>query len=122
MNDIDKIIIEINEDRDGSLSLSCGDDDMETDLVFAMGAMRGDPLLDRQREILEWIVSKVNNDKIVKVALEMFEADHKYGCGFYAYQTWRLAYAKLQKLVGYRDTTSVLNEYDNFEDLINPNK
>lgn len=65
MVDNDKIIIEIKEDRDGSLSLSCGNDGMESDLVFANSAMRGNPLLDRQREILEWIISKVNDDQII---------------------------------------------------------
>lgn len=33
---------------------------MESDLVFASGAMSGDPVLEKQREILEWIASKVN--------------------------------------------------------------
>lgn len=52
--------VEIHEFRDGSLSLSCGTDGMESDLVFASGAMTGDPVLTKQREILEWIASKVN--------------------------------------------------------------
>jgi len=49
----------IEELSDGSLVLSCGNSGMETDLVFASGAMRGDPLLGRQREILEYIVKSV---------------------------------------------------------------
>lgn len=51
--------VEICESSDGSLILSCGTDGMESDLVFASGAMAGDPALIKQREILEWIVSKV---------------------------------------------------------------
>jgi hypothetical protein len=35
---------------------------MESDLVFASGAMTGDPVLEKQREILEWIASKVNGE------------------------------------------------------------
>lgn len=51
---------EIKEFSDGSLSLMCGDRGMVTDLVFASGARRGDPDLETQREILDWIVRKCN--------------------------------------------------------------
>ena len=44
--------------KDGALVLSCGKG-MESDLVFASGAMAGDPLLKEQREILEFIVKAV---------------------------------------------------------------
>ena len=52
---------EISEFRDGSLCLSCGDKGMESDLVFAFGAMAGDPDLETQREILEFIINAVNS-------------------------------------------------------------
>ena len=52
--------LKIEELRDGSLVLECGDGGMETDLVFASGAMRGDPLLIEQRKILEQICEAVN--------------------------------------------------------------
>jgi len=52
---------EISQTRDGSLVLSCGDDGMESDLVFASGAMHGDPVLEKQRALLEWIVSKLSD-------------------------------------------------------------
>lgn len=48
---------EIGEFRDGSIVLHCGPGGMEDDLVFASGAMRGDPVLGKQRAILERIVS-----------------------------------------------------------------
>jgi hypothetical protein len=50
---------EIFEWEDGSLLLSCGNDGMESDLVFSSGAMTGDPVLEKQREILEHIVKAV---------------------------------------------------------------
>lgn len=52
--------VEITTLRDGSLVLSCGSSGMKSDLVFASGAMAGDPWVGKQREILEWIASKVN--------------------------------------------------------------
>lgn len=58
---IDPNEFEINQFRDGSLVLSCGKLDMETDLVFASGAMNGDPLLEKQREILEFILAAVKS-------------------------------------------------------------
>ena len=54
--------VSIEEFADGALSLSCGDEGMESDLVFASGAMKGDPSLERQRKILEHIVEKVNEE------------------------------------------------------------
>lgn len=54
---------EIEEFPDGSLSLTCGADGMETDLVFASGAMRGDPVLDKQREILEFILKAIRDER-----------------------------------------------------------
>lgn len=48
--------LEIHEFADGSVALSCGDAGMESDLVFASGAMNGDPILDAQWAILEEIV------------------------------------------------------------------
>lgn len=47
----------IDEFRDGSLSLSCSDNGMESDLVFASGAMTGNPVLEEQKAILDCIVS-----------------------------------------------------------------
>jgi hypothetical protein len=44
---------------DGSLVLTCGKDGMESDLVFASGAMDGDPVLEKQREILKFIVDAI---------------------------------------------------------------
>lgn len=52
--------IEIREDPDGALTLQCGDGDMETDLVFALGAMHGDPSLEKQRAILNYIKAAVD--------------------------------------------------------------
>ena len=39
----------LDEFSDGSVCLSCGEG-MERDLVFASGAMTGDPDLEKQRE------------------------------------------------------------------------
>ena len=59
-----KLALEITEFRDGAVVLSCAEEGeeggMETDLVFSLGGMTGDPLLDKQRGILERIVSLVN--------------------------------------------------------------
>lgn len=56
--------VEIGQFADGALSLSVtgGDSDgsMDFDLVFASGAMRGDPMLETQRAVLEYIAAKVN--------------------------------------------------------------
>lgn len=51
---------EVSQFRDGSLVLSCGKDGMESDLVFASGAMAGDPALDKQAAILDFIIRAVN--------------------------------------------------------------
>ncbi|MDH4276328.1 MAG: hypothetical protein OEW08_14950 [Gammaproteobacteria bacterium] len=56
-------------------------------------------------------------EKLRKVALEMFEADNACGCGFYNDDAWRTAYAKLQKLVGYKSETAVLGMLNTFDDL-----
>ncbi len=53
--------IKITEFPDGSLCLECGEG-MESYLVFASGAMAGDPDLIKQREILEYIVSFLPTD------------------------------------------------------------
>ena len=53
----------IGEFRNGSLVLTCGKDEMESDLVFASGAMKGDPDLEKQREILEFIMNAVQHFK-----------------------------------------------------------
>ncbi len=50
----------IDKLSDGTLILSCGCDGMESDLVFASGAMTGDPVWEKQLAILEWIEQKVN--------------------------------------------------------------
>ena len=49
--------------QDGELCLTCGDLGMETDLVFASGAfVDGDPLLETQKKILEFILDLVNKE------------------------------------------------------------
>lgn len=58
---------DVSTSYDGSVVLTCGNGGMETDLVFAAGAMTGDSALDIQRAILEHIVAAVkfyhaNND------------------------------------------------------------
>ena len=55
----------IDEFSDGALSLTCGEG-MERDLVFASGAMRGDPLLEEQRAILEYIMAALKAYKEAK--------------------------------------------------------
>lgn len=50
----------IEEFSDGSISLTCGKDGMETDLIFALGATSGDPVLIKQRKILEFIINSIN--------------------------------------------------------------
>jgi hypothetical protein len=49
----------VSQFRDGSLVLSCGKDGMGTDLVFAAGAMTGDPLLNKQEAIMDFIIRAV---------------------------------------------------------------
>lgn len=56
-------------------------------------------------------------EDIKSLLREMFQANHDYGCGWYGDDRWRTAYAKLQKVSGYKETTSVLGEYDKFDDL-----
>lgn len=56
---LDSIEFEVTQTRDGSLVLSCGNKGMESDLVFASGAMSGDPVLERQKEILEYIIKAI---------------------------------------------------------------
>lgn len=60
---IDKADFNLTEFPDGSLCLKCGDG-MERDLVFASGAMRGDPDLEKQMEILEFIMKAILHFKI----------------------------------------------------------
>ena len=51
---------EVSELRNGGIVLSCGDEGMDTDLMFAAGAIdRADPSLAKQREIAEYIVKAV---------------------------------------------------------------
>jgi len=58
--DIESSDFEITSSRDGSLILTCGKEGMETDLVFAGGAMdKDDPLLEKQRAILEFIITAI---------------------------------------------------------------
>lgn len=56
-------------------------------------------------------------EKIKQIALQMFEADEAFGCGFYQDDDWKLAYAKLQKLVGYRGETAALGDVSKFDKL-----
>ena len=53
---------EVDSFRDGSVVLSCGEGGMEVDLVFAAGAMHGDPLLEQQTRILNSIADRMNSD------------------------------------------------------------
>lgn len=60
MSDVIKVDdFRLTEFHDGSVCLQCGDG-MNRDLVFASGAMTGDPDLEKQREILEFIIRKIN--------------------------------------------------------------
>lgn len=43
---------------DGAVCLECGTG-MERDLIFASSAMKGDPDLEKQREILEFIMKAI---------------------------------------------------------------
>lgn len=59
-----ELTVEIDEfPSDGSLILTCKKGDIEHDLVFAFGAMAGDPELKIQRGILQDIADRVNNGK-----------------------------------------------------------
>jgi len=61
---------------------------------------------------------EVTEQLIVSVLTDMFEADNEYGCGFYTYPPWREAYAKLQKIIGYKGGTAVFDdEFCDFNDL-----
>ena len=52
--------IEVEQNRDGSVNLKVGDEGMDTDLWFASSAMKEeDPLLAKQKAILETIVKAV---------------------------------------------------------------
>ena len=53
---INKQDFKIEEFPDRALCLSCGGED----LIFAEGAMRGDPALDKQREILDYIMECID--------------------------------------------------------------
>ena len=55
---------------------------------------------------------------VMRVLTEMFEADTDYGCGFYNHEPWREAYAKLQKIAGYKGSTTVFDgEFEDFSKL-----
>ena len=56
--------LSISRLRDGELVLICGDAGMESALVFAQGAMEeDDPLMRRQRALLEWLVNAVEQGR-----------------------------------------------------------
>ncbi|WP_435310681.1 hypothetical protein [Primorskyibacter sedentarius] len=57
---VDKTDFSLEEFPDGSVCLECGKG-MERDLVFASGAMRGDPDLEEQRKILEFIMKAIQH-------------------------------------------------------------
>lgn len=50
-----------------------------------------------------------DSELVMRTLVEMFRADTEYGCGFYNYQPWRDAYAKLQRLSGYSGATAVFD-------------
>ena len=54
---INKQDFRIEEFPDGAVCLGCGDEEA---LVFEVGAMGGDPALDKQREILEYIMECID--------------------------------------------------------------
>jgi len=56
---IDKDNFYVSNFRDKSVVLHCGEEGMESDLVFASGRMYNDPQLIEQRELLEFIVAAV---------------------------------------------------------------
>ncbi len=51
---------EVCEARDGSIILSCGE---EHDLVFSMGALRGDPEQLKQKELAMHIAEVMNENE-----------------------------------------------------------
>ena len=57
---VNKDIFKLASFPDGAVCLDCGDG-MERDLVFASGAMNGDPDLDEQRKILEFIMKAIKH-------------------------------------------------------------
>lgn len=64
----------LQEFPDGSVCLECGDG-AERDLVFASSAMRGDPDVDKQREILEFIMSAIQQNE--KEGFRIDECDER---------------------------------------------
>ena len=60
---ISKDDFKVTEFRDGEVCLDCGKGGAERDLVFASGAMRGDPDLEKQKEILEFILKAIQQYK-----------------------------------------------------------
>ena len=59
---VTKDSFKLKEFPDGSVCLECGEG-MERDLVFASGAMTGDPDLENQREILKFILKAIRESK-----------------------------------------------------------
>lgn len=57
---VDKTDFSLEEFPDGAVCLECGEG-MERDLVFASGAMKGDPDLEEQRKILEFIMKAIQH-------------------------------------------------------------
>jgi cell division protein FtsB len=70
----DAMKLTVGQLRDGSLVLSCGDGEAETDLVFASGAMHGDPQLDDQRAILDAIVATQVEHEAMRAEIERLRA------------------------------------------------
>ncbi len=63
-------------------------------------------------------VAATRIDELEKTINEMFAADTEYGSGFYNHEPWRVAYAKLQKMVMYKGNTTVFDPLcDDIEDL-----
>ena len=60
----------VGEFPDGAVFLDCGMHGMETDLIFASGCTKGDPLIETQRKILEAIAKTMNatiDDKSIHI-------------------------------------------------------
>ena len=55
---VDKSLFRLTVFPDGAVCLECGKG-MERDLVFASGAMTGDPDLKEQQEIIEYILAAI---------------------------------------------------------------
>jgi hypothetical protein len=53
---------------DGAVCLSCGDEEV---LVFEVGAMRGDPALKKQWDILVFILSHIRGNAALDEGTEM---------------------------------------------------